>query len=535
MIKEGLGTALTNIAKTAGNAVIQDVIKDSGPIEKAVHAFLDGLKNHPEKYKVISKKIIITVDKYKKVIPDYETKRKHHEQLKKITLQKDVDYVIEYLNKGSLNEHLFAFYRWFYYLTVYIERNTKDKAVELIIIDILLDIPNKDSMTSAQERQLENIIEVEVVKKVETNKAAFDNQVKTVRIKETTMPSFKNFMEEEKRKEEQLKEDGLQAAQANADNQGKQALNADAKAAQADAKSLQAQAKVATMSAQTKQKQARMEEGVYAGGDGKNKKIPFTQNPTNQPQAVGPNKKAKSDLKDEDREEEATEEREKTLAELTKELQDLADEACDIAMNNIDPTEGTAIEKMAAKEEFSLKESKGQWERLEARWAKNPLKEACIGGVCGLGEPAEGGSENGVGKWGVKPMPAIGELSMPRNSQVPQVADRSTIYSFIKDNQLDKSKRDFALNKLTDTFGNASTELSQILSDAILSDGEPEDISKSYDYSGTSVDSGKEPVPDEAEIDIEVGDDVPHEGEMTQMKGLKDAWATMENNELKDL
>ena len=519
-INEGLGDLASNI----GGAIKTDIMKGSGPWESMV----DALLKNPLKSKQDAKKNVDEIPKkiqhYKPVIPDYAQKQKEHLTFKKFSSTNKIDDVLKYLKDIKAREELYAYWRWSFYIDMYLKKVNKDISTQTILFDIVMNIKeDKMKIEKIHYDEIFKLIQDYVVSEVESNKSKFDAQVKKMPKTENIM-SFKQFHEAQEKK---LKEGTAETDQKNAINKKVKAATADAEAAKAEAKATMSAAKQKEIAAKNAAKSpviAPMAEGTYAGGDGVKKKIPFTQNSTLQNQAVGPKDPDAKDKEEEDDELSAAKERIKKLEKLTKELQKAADESNEVATDNIDATADTLIDKMAARERDELKEAASDWKKMEAQLKQ--LDEGCVGGVCTMGGRADVGASGPMGSFGIAPMGQIGGLSMPlpmEQNPVPQVADRSTIYNFVKNNDLHRTNRDFALNALTDKFGNASTELSAILSDAILSDGDPEGIDQSYGYSPDSLLAVQAPPEDEPVND--------HIAQATQMSN---AWGQMEEK-LKDL
>jgi len=540
-INEGLGDLASNI----GGAIKTDIMKNSGPWEGLVNSLLKDPIGSRQNAKKNVDKIPQKVEVYKPIIPDYAQKQKEHLTFKKFSGTNKIDDVLKYLKDIKLREELYAYWCWSYYIDVYIDKINKDIAVQTILFDIVMNIKeDKMKIEKIHYDELQKLIMDFVVNEVESKKAAFDAQVKKMpkKIPESTQGgnmSFKSFNESVEKK---LKEDNLSSLQAKDAQEQKKVADAQKNAANTKAKLTQAQLVAQKKAADAQAKQAKqtpiipgmVAEGVYAGGDGKPKKIPFTQNPELQSQAVGPKTKANGepveDEEVEDEEAKKAKERTKKLDKLSKELQDLADEADRNGKDNIDATEDNLIDKMAAKEQKDLKESKDSWTEMEKKLQQ--LDEGCVGGVCTMGGRSD--SAGGpVGNWGIAPIGKIGQLSMPGTAQsqpqIPQVADRASIYSFIKNNDLMRTSRDYALNALLSQFGNSSTELSQILSDAILSDGNPTGIDQSYGYGADSLLPVGQDHPTE-DLPVDYTQDRP----ATQDAQMRDAWGQMEET-LKEL
>jgi hypothetical protein len=520
-INEGFGDLASNI----GGAIKQDIMKGSGPWAGFVDALLKNPIGERKKNKPNVDNIPKKVEGFKPVVPDYAKKQKEHLTLKNVSKTGTIDDVLNYLKDIKAREDLYAYYRWSFYIDVYIKKNHKDAAAQTVLFDIIMDVKeDKVKLDTHHYDELNKLIQDNVVNQVEKNKSSFDAQIKKMPKKENNM-SFKQFLEE---KEKKIKEGLLSGGPVDptAANPGKarevkvKSTKASIDTAKADKSKAELAKAQAALSADSASKAKQLEEGVYAGADGKPKKIPFTQDPNLKDQAVGP----KPEKNEDDEYQTAMDKRKKDLEEITKKLQKLADEACEVAKDNIDPTEDNLIDKMAAKERSDLKEGEASWAEMEKNL--EALNEACIGGVCTMGGRSNdaGGA---IGNMGISPMGSIG-LSMPTShiSQPSpnQVADRSTIYTFIKNNDLHRVSRDYALNTLLSQFGNASTELSTILSDAILSDGSPADIDSSYGYSDSSLKAIQDPVEDI----------IPDGGIDHSNDGLDGAWATMEDR-LKDL
>jgi hypothetical protein len=525
---KGFNEGLGDLASSVGGAIKNDILKGSGPWEQFVNSlFSNNLKNKIKNFEQIKKKI-----------KDFD---KHEAELNafiKNNNGKSLQDIYNDLSNRSDDDSLFKHFRWSYFLNTKVLNVKGDEVIKNIIFQQILQISSdkdkdpKDPVNKPIEDLKVEILKllVEKVKNVVLmNEKLFQEEWKKAtqgqEVKKENNMSFKNFYESKKIKEDLAASPIGEPSKDTKIKQTQVALkNADL------AKSKQKLAQAQTIDANNQAKAAKqMAEGVYAGADGKPKKIPFTQDPTLKNQAVSPKPDAKDDTVEDEAEKNAKKKK-KDLEEITKELQKLADEACDVAMNNIDPTEGTLIDKMAAREESGLKESQLSWSEMEK--TLNRLDEGCAGGVCSMG----GDSPDIGGSFGIMPIGSIagglmGSVSTPNPKQ--QVADRSTIYSFIKDNDLNKTSRDYALNALLDRFGNSSTELSQILSDAILSDGSPNDIDSSYGYSDSLM-AIQAPSEGGSEVEDVPSIDYTQQGDIAQDSQLKNAWAQMEQ-ELKDL
>jgi hypothetical protein len=522
-INEGLGDIVSNI----GGAIKTDIMKNSGPWISVVDSLLKNPKQHEHE---------MNKDFADYATPEFQRFQNAANQFSKRKKGKDINAVIKYIKGLKDTDDLAKFYKWRFYFDT-MGSNGKDKvqvekSKQRIVANIVKDVDQSTVPIDASHwGDIEQFVDKMIIEEVNRNRSTYDSVVlKTKKkpatktaipeTKETNM-SFKSFNEKIEKK---LKEDNVSSLQAKDAQDAKKVADAQMRAATTKSKLTQAQLQAQKKAADVQAKQAKqgipVAEGVYAGGDGVAKKIPFTQNPTLQVQAVGPKDGAKDETVEDD-ETKASKERKKKLDDLSKELQDLADESNGIAKDNIDATEDNLIDKMAAKEQKDLKESKVSWAEMEKKLKQ--LDEGCVGGVCTMGgrSDAAGGP---VGNWGIAPIGSVGQLSMPPGApqNVAQVADRSSIYSFIKDNDLMRTSRDYALNTLLGQFGNSSTELSQILSDAILSDGNPTDIDSSYGYASDSL----LPVSPDQDAPPE---DFTQDRESTQDQQMKAAWGQMES------
>lgn len=533
MFKEGLGDAIGNAVsdapKNALSAIAQDITKNTG-----AESFVQGFINDIFEKAHIDQKVMERVK-------DWKLHKDAANSFSKSIKGKDLGFIRDDLKNRRDDDNLFKFYRWIFFIRKYITKEKDDIIIQDMInfiSDLSSDKPNisKDPNLQKIQREIIFIFENKVQDVVNRDVKAFKDEYnkaassKTRPLPETkgNIMSFKQFYTEQEKK---LKEDNISSLQAKTAQEKKKVADAQKRTADSESKLTQAQlkaqalqAKQAADAAKVSVKTGLVAEGTYAGGDGVKKKIPFTQNSNLQNQAVGPKDPDAKDKEEEDDELTAAKERIKKLEKLTKELQKAADESNKVAIDNIDATADTLIDKMAAKERNELKEAASDWEKMEAQLKQ--LDEGCVGGVCTMGGRSGTSNSGPIGDWGIAPMGQIGGLSMPlpiEQNPVPQVADRSTIYNFIKNNDLHRTNRDFALNALTDKFGNASTELSAILSDAILSDGDPEGIDQSYGYSPDSLLAVQAPPEDEPVSD--------HIAQATQMSN---AWGQMEEK-LKDL
>jgi hypothetical protein len=518
-----------NLLQRGVSAVVGDITKNT-----IYQGLSQDLVNKIFGFKIDIKKAsppTKTTEKYQAVIPEYALKKKTYDVFVKEKKGKNIEETIQIL-KDPKNEEVLKFYSWKYYIDIKINKKHRDIAREEVIYDIIRDI-DTDSMKieDSHKKELYDIVDNKIIQFARTKEREMENTLKKMPTKESNM-TFKHFFESKN-----IKEGAAEIAQ-------KQAMRSKVDAAKADAKAAQDEAKAGTIAAKEKEKQAKLQaknvmvaEGTYAGADGVSKKIPFTQNPTLQPQAVGPKDKDSKEDKDTESDDGSKDRKEK-LEKITKELQALADDACAVAKDNIDATEDTLIAKIAAKEYKSLKEGATSWEEMEKHLAK--LEESgCAGGVCAIGA---GAPDMGVGRGAmtISPMGSLGLQTQPVNSQVPQVADRSTIYNFIKNNDLHRTNRDYALNMLLSQYGNSQTELSTILSDAILSDGNPSDIDASYGYQTDTFSARFDPAatayPPEDTTEVPQTD-YTQDGDFAQASQMSKAWKDMENklNELKDL
>jgi hypothetical protein len=322
-----------------------------------------------------------------------------------------------------------------------------------------------------------------------------NNPPKPKFIPEERNMTFKSFFEAENIKETE----DIQKLDAEVNKDKQKLADTQVKKAQAIQKVTKDNIKKST----NKKEENPLAEGVYAGADGINKKIPFTQDPLL--------KKAEDSKEKEDPIKDAGEERRKKLERITKELQELANEVSSDVNPNIN--EEPPLSVLAAKEKFSLDEAAHQWEQMQ-----------CAMGECGVESqlPVEITAQSMIDSG------EFNNAGLEQSETTAQVADRASIYGFIKSNNLTGIPRDQSLNILLGQFGNSSTELSQILSDAILSDGEPSDIDGSYGY----TDSLRQIIAPKVEP-VQVDWD---NSERSDLNRLQDTWKDMEAKfNLKDL
>jgi hypothetical protein len=126
-----------------------------------------------------------------------------------------------------------------------------------------------------------------------------------------------------------------------------------------------------------------------------------------------------------------------------------------------------------------VKESSKRWSDVEKNYTTT--NEACVGGMCGLGGGNRlGGEKVGMGNMLLSPMTAIATQGNVKSS----VAPKSSIYKFIKDNDLHRCQREVAIPRLSEAFTNPIEEMAQILDDAVLSEseGQAENIDGIYEY-----------------------------------------------------
>jgi transcription initiation factor TFIIIB Brf1 subunit/transcription initiation factor TFIIB len=130
-----------------------------------------------------------------------------------------------------------------------------------------------------------------------------------------------------------------------------------------------------------------------------------------------------------------------------------------------------------------LSESKRKWELLQKKILKEG--EACVGGVCGLSGPATPSSSTLVSPMTVSSVGSF--FSSPTSTK--QVADKTHIYKYIKDNGLHVKPREVAYDQLISIFNNPEQEINQILDDAILSNDQTQTdtIDSMYHYESSNL------------------------------------------------
>jgi hypothetical protein len=112
-------------------------------------------------------------------------------------------------------------------------------------------------------------------------------------------------------------------------------------------------------------------------------------------------------------------------------------------------------------------------------------------------------------------MQALGGSPIGRNPMAPPVTDKSEIYAYAKNNDLQNTAREQAMNVLLSKFSNPQEELETILDDVVMSNdpSQLETIDKKYNYQDTMA----------------------FERSFDKISHLNNAWKEMESNELKDL
>lgn len=350
---------------------------------------------------------------------------------------------------------------------------------------------------------------------------------------ESTMESFKRFLENSKVNDltRKANKEKATAAQANA-----KAEKADADAAVAKAKQAQQQAnnqmeeeeqldEAETYGSKDKDKTSGKDAadakrdangvriptrhvGVYAGGNGKSKPIPYTQDPEMKNQAVGP--KVDDDEDGDDIEDANPEPEKKNIAPVYS-VPGLGESE--------DPTINQGYDAMYDSFNRDMNSGKSDWQKMEESMKSRRLDESCGPSGCSLPVPS---SENiGMGSGGIMSVPGLGGgIIGARNSEprMPAVVDKSEIYAYIKNQGLHDGNREHAMSLLLSKFGaNPEEELSTVLDDAIMSTNpdEVDRIDKLYNYQDT----------------------LNFERPEAELPGfLNQAWQQMENsNDLKDL
>lgn len=150
-------------------------------------------------------------------------------------------------------------------------------------------------------------------------------------------------------------------------------------------------------------------------------------------------------------------------------------------------------------------ESAKRWASVEKSYTTT--NESCVGGVCGLGGGNRlGGEKLGMGNMLLSPMTTINTGHIPSSK-----AQKSSIYKFIKDNDLHRCQREIAIPRLSEAFTNPIEEMAQILDDAILSEseGQTESIDGIYEYIGSPI------------------------GEHARKDAFKKGWQQIDENEVK--
>lgn len=463
-------SAVGGALKSVGTAFKKDLFKNAGEIENIVDAVWDRLSKDPE-----------FMRKYADIKDKFDKTKKAKDIITIVKQPKDRKELIEML--ASL------------YGDKYRSFKNGRAVAEGELKKALYKGNSYNQLTPVEKQNIDKII-------AEILDLAFNNITKSTpnnnvgqnkKIPEGNTMSFKTFFESEQIKEE----DNINKLDAEINKDKIQLADKQVKKAKAIQKITKDNISKKT------NKETAIAEGVYAGGDGINKKIPFTQDPLL--------KKAEDSKEKEDPIKDAGEERRKRLEKITKELQELANEVSSDINPNIH--EEPPLDALAAKEKLELAESCQQWEQMQANL-----------GECGIENqnPVEITAQNMIDSG------EFNNYGFSPESKTAQVADRSSIYGFIKSNNLTKCPRDQALEILLSQFGNSSTELSQIFSDAVLSDGEPSDISASYGYTD-SLRQIAQPEIDSPVIDWE-------NSERGQLNRLQDTWKDMEAQfKLKDL
>ena len=483
-------SAVGGALKTVGSAIKKDIFKNAGEIENIVDAVWDRLSKDPEflrkhgkikdkldKAKTVKEVIVIfkndrqaVYDMFAAIIRDNAKNIKGDENQKRNFV---AGLIRARLSKSEVNKQLTP---------------EEKKNLEPVVQDILNKV--YPSITPTQTKP-----------KPQKNQTSPKKQVKPVvnkpvkPIPEERNMTFKSFFEAENIKETE----DIQKLDAEVNKDKQKLADTQVKKAQA----IQQVTKDNIKKSTNKKEENPLAEGVYAGADGINKKIPFTQDPLL--------KKAEDSKEKEDPIKDAGEERRKKLERITKELQELANEVSSDVNPNIN--EEPPLSVLAAKEKFSLDEAAHQWEQMQ-----------CAMGECGVESqlPVEITAQSMIDSG------EFNNAGLEQSETTAQVADRASIYGFIKSNNLTGIPRDQSLNILLGQFGNSSTELSQILSDAILSDGEPSDIDGSYGYTD-SLRQISAPKVEPVQVDWD-------NSERSDLNRLQDTWKDMEAKfNLKDL
>lgn len=122
-----------------------------------------------------------------------------------------------------------------------------------------------------------------------------------------------------------------------------------------------------------------------------------------------------------------------------------------------------------------VSETANRWKEVEENYKSD---ETCVTGVCGLG----GGNRLGGEKLGSDILASddVGDTSQ----FTAKVADKNSIYKYIKDNALHRCQREVAIPRVCEKFNNPYEEMNQIIDDAVLSEtnGQTEQIDALYDY-----------------------------------------------------
>jgi hypothetical protein len=482
-------SAVGGALKTVGTAFKKDIFKNAGEIEGVVDAVWDNLTQDPEfmrrhgkmkekldKAKNIKEVLIIVNNEPKESFDFLAAMMKQNYKKFQNDRKAARGKLKAFLYKGGEGHNLL---------------NKKEQKEIDQLIEKVLDTafpPKTQQPAPPNPNQKQNKPPKPVSPKPVVNKP-----VKP--IPEERNMTFKSFFEAENIKETE----DIQKLDAEVNKDKQKLADTQVKKAQA----IQQVTKDNIKKSTNKKEENPLAEGVYAGADGINKKIPFTQDPLL--------KKAEDSKEKEDPIKDAGEERRKKLERITKELQELANEVSSDVNPNIN--EEPPLSVLAAKEKFSLDEAAHQWEQMQ-----------CAMGDCGVESqlPVEITAQSMIDSG------EFNNAGLEQSETTAQVADRASIYGFIKSNNLTGIPRDQSLNILLGQFGNSSTELSQILSDAILSDGEPSDIDGSYGYTD-SLRQISAPKVEPVQVDWD-------NSERSDLNRLQDTWKDMEAKfNLKDL
>jgi hypothetical protein len=486
-------SAVGGALKTVGTAFKKDIFKNAGEIESVVDAVWDRLSQDPE------------------------FMRKHGRIKGKFDKAKDIKEVILIIKndqRGSVDFLVSTIQHSYGKFT----KNKIETARGWLRSYLKADGPGFNQLSKQEQdninQTIENVLKAafpaEYVPPKNTNQPQKKSKKATQPKQNQPAPvinkpakpipeernmTFKSFFESENIKEEE----DIQKLDAEVNKDKEKLADTQVKKAQA----IQKVTKDNIAKSTNKKEENPLAEGVYAGADGINKKIPFTQDPLL--------KKAEDSKEKEDPIKDAGEERRKKLERITKELQELANEVSSDVNSNIN--EEPPLSVLAAKEKFALDEAAHQWEQMQ-----------CAMGECGVENqlPVEITAQSMIDSG------EFNNAGLEQSETTAQVADRASIYGFIKSNNLTGIPRDQSLNILLGQFGNSSTELSQILSDAILSDGEPSDIDNSYGYTD-SLRQISSPEVQPAPVDWD-------DSERSHLNRLQDTWKDMEAKfNLKDL